>query len=86
MKSTITTDVVVAYAHCPRKAYLLLVDGPQETPHEYVQILEKQGRASQTRYLSKLVQDTPGVQPYTPHGLASKSHYLTDAHAQYHGI
>lgn len=79
MKPIITTDLVVAYAHCPRKAYLLLVNSSPGTPHEYTQILEKQRQVSQANYLNKLAQSTLDVQPYTTHDLASKRAYLTDA-------
>ena len=40
MKPVITTEAIVAYAHCPRKAYLLLYGNKKGTPHEYVRILE----------------------------------------------
>ena len=35
MEPTITTDIVVAYAQCPRKAYLLLFSPDKGEPHEY---------------------------------------------------
>ena len=41
MQPTITSDVVVAYTQCPRKAYLLLFSTDKGAPHEYVQILEE---------------------------------------------
>jgi hypothetical protein len=41
MQPTITSEVVVAYAQCPRKAYLLLFNPEQGVPHEYVRILER---------------------------------------------
>ena len=39
MQPAITSEVVVAYAQCPRKAYLLLFPPAQDEPHEYVRIL-----------------------------------------------
>ena len=42
MEPIITTDIVVAYSQCPRKAYLLLFSPDKGEPHEYVQILEQQ--------------------------------------------
>ena len=56
MKSTITSEVVVAYAQCPRKAYLLLFSSDQGNPHEYVRILERQRREHQARYFDRLQQ------------------------------
>jgi hypothetical protein len=40
MQPLITSEVVVAYSQCPRKAYLLLFSLDISEPHEYVQILE----------------------------------------------
>jgi len=39
MEPIITPAIVVAYAQCPRKAYLLLFSPDKGEPHEYVQIL-----------------------------------------------
>jgi hypothetical protein len=51
MEPTITTDIVVAYAQCPRKAYLLLFSPDKGEPHEYVQILEQQRCTNQEKYI-----------------------------------
>jgi len=75
MEPTITTDIVVAYSKCPRKAYLLLFSPDKGEPHEYVQILEQQRQANQERYLSRLQQTHADIQPgafgdsYGPTGL-----------------
>ncbi len=79
MKSTITTEIVVAYAHCPRKAFLLLSDAESGPPHEYEQILAAQQRANQTRYLKTLAQAQPDVVAYQANGLAGKQPFLTAA-------
>src|SRR5215471_3682925 len=42
MPPTITSEVIVAYAQCPRKAYLLLFNPDRGEPHEYVRIREQQ--------------------------------------------
>jgi hypothetical protein len=39
MPFEITSEIVVAYAQCPRKAYLLLYSPEQGEPHEYVRML-----------------------------------------------
>jgi hypothetical protein len=51
MPPTITSDIVVAYAQCPRKAYLLLFSPEKGAPHEYIHILEQQQSAHQEHYL-----------------------------------
>ena len=50
MEPIITPDIVIAYAQCPLKAYLLLFSPDTGEPHEYVQILEQQRREHQERY------------------------------------
>jgi len=42
MDRIITSDVVVAYSQCPRKAYNLLYTDKQGIPHEYMAILEEE--------------------------------------------
>jgi hypothetical protein len=39
--NTITPDVVVAYSHCTRKAFLILHAEDPGMPHEYVRLLEE---------------------------------------------
>jgi hypothetical protein len=54
MEPAITSEIVVAYAQCPRKAYLLLFSPDKGEPHEYAQILEQQRWENQKRYLDRL--------------------------------
>ena len=56
MDPTITTDIVVAYSQCPRKAYLLLFSPDKGEPHEYVQILEQLRKEHQEKYINRLQQ------------------------------
>ena len=56
MQPAITSEVVVAYTQCPRKAYRLLFSPEQGEPHEYVRILERQQGENQARYLDRLKQ------------------------------
>ena len=79
MKPTITTETVIAYDQCPRKAFLLLFGTQSGSPHEYVQILAAKQRTNQTRYLEKLAQEQSDVVTYQTHGLASKQQMLTAA-------
>src|SRR5215510_2000355 len=86
MEPVITADIVVAYAQCPRKAYLLLFSPDKGEPHEYVQILEQQRHANQERYLNRLQQTHAEVQPYSVENLRKGSKVLTNAHLQVDGL
>src|SRR5437016_355225 len=86
MEPTITTDIVVAYSQCPRKAYLLLFSPDKGEPHEYVQILEQQRCANQQRYLDRLQQTHADVQPYSEENLRQGNKILINAHLQVDGF
>jgi predicted RecB family nuclease len=79
MEPTITSEIVVAYAQCPRKAYLLLFSPDRGEPHEYVQILEQQRGEHQERYCDRLQQKHADVQPYTLENLRHGSEVLINA-------
>jgi hypothetical protein len=49
MPPVITSEVVVAYAQCPRKAYLLLFSPDKGEPQEYVELLKQQRGVSTKR-------------------------------------
>jgi predicted RecB family nuclease len=53
-RSAITTEIIVAYSHCPRKAFLLLCTEEQGMPHEYIRILEQQKQLNQSNYIRAL--------------------------------
>jgi predicted RecB family nuclease len=86
MEPTITPDIVVAYAQCPRKAYLLLFSPDKGEPHEYVQILEQQRQANQERYLNRLQHTHEDVQPYAVENLRKGSKVLINARLQVDGF
>src|SRR6266704_1121329 len=86
MQPTITSDVVVAYAQCPRKAYLLLFSPDKGEPHEYIQILEQQRQVNQERYLDRLQQTHADVQPYALENLRKGSKVLINARLQVDGF
>jgi predicted RecB family nuclease len=86
MEPTITTDIVVAYSQCPRKAYLLLFSPGKGEPHEYVQILEQQRCANQERYIDHLQQTHADVQPYSVENLRKGSKVLINARLQVDGF
>jgi predicted RecB family nuclease len=70
MQPTITSDVVVAYTQCPRKAYLLLFSTDKGVPHEYVQILEEKASTNRIAYLGQLKQEKKGVCAYDAENMA----------------
>src|SRR5262252_1528471 len=86
MEPTITTDIVVAYTQCPRKADLVLFSPDKEEPHEYVQILEQQRCANQERYIDHLQQTHADVQPYSIESLRKESKVLINAQLQMDGF
>ena len=86
MLPVITSDVVVAYAQCPRKAYLLLFRPEQGVPHEYARLLEQQRHEHQAHYLDHLQHTHTDVQPYTVENLANGSPVLLKACLQAHGL
>src|SRR5437899_13017784 len=86
MPPTITSEVVVAYAQCPRKAYLLLCSAAQGDPHEYVRILERQRREHQVRYLDRLKHKHADIQPYTVEHLRNGREVLMNAWLQTDGF
>jgi predicted RecB family nuclease len=86
MEPTITTDIVVAYAQCPRKAYLLLFSPDKGEPHEYVQIHEQQRCTNQERYIDHLQQTHVDIQPYSLENLRKGSKVLINAHLQVDGL
>src|SRR5437868_3405662 len=55
MEPIITTDIVVAYSQCPRKAYKLLYTDTQGTPHEYIAILEEEASKNRESHLKKIM-------------------------------
>jgi predicted RecB family nuclease len=85
MQPTITSEVVVAYAQCPRKAYLLLFSPEPGEPHEYIRILERQQGENQARYLAHLQPTHADAQPYTAENLRNGSEVLINVRLQADG-
>ena len=63
MPPVITSEVVVAYAQCPRKAYLLLFSPDKGEPQEYVELLKQQRCIHQERYIDHLKHTHPDADP-----------------------
>src|SRR5215510_13108491 len=86
MESAITSEIVVAYSQCHRKAYLLLFSPDKGEPHEYVQILEQQRCANQEKYIDHLKHTHTDVQPYSTENLRKGSKVLINTHLQVDGL
>lgn len=63
-KKIITSEVLVAYSQCQRKAFLLLFTEEKGNPHDYIYILEQQKRNNQLQYISLLKQKNLQVGSY----------------------
>jgi len=79
MEKVITSEIVVGYSRCPRKAYLLLCTKEGGGQHEYIKILEKQRQTAQRNYIEDLRQGNADVQPYSLDNLKGKHTYLVNA-------
>jgi len=64
MRKLITSDVVVAYSHCPRKAFLLLCTEEQGSPHGYPGLIAEDQRRNQVDYYSELKLAHPNATVY----------------------
>jgi hypothetical protein len=82
MHTTITSEIVVAYSQCPRKAFLLLCTDEQELPHKYIRILEQQKRLNQTNYIDMLIagkQTFPEETSYSVNALTNNDNLVNQA-------
>lgn len=86
MSKTITSEIVVAYSQCPRKAFLLMCTETPGTPHEYIKILERQRQDNQRKYLDILQKKNPDVQPYSQDALKAGSDFLINARLEANGL
>src|SRR5215472_18812467 len=86
MPPTITPEVVVADAQCPRKAYLLLFNPDKGEPHEYVQILQQQRCTNQEKYIDHLKHTHADVQSHLLENLRKGSQVLINAQLQVDGF
>ena len=86
MKNVINSEVVVAYSHCPRKAFLLLFSDDKKESHEYMRILENQASINRAKYLNALKQDNTGVRPYDPDNNENSSDFLVEATLKAHNL
>jgi predicted RecB family nuclease len=85
MTRPITAEVVVAYFHCPRKAFLLLRGEETAAPHDYQRLIEDQEAANRRAYRARLTGE--GVTPATfPVDLSGGHKTLLDAVLEADGL
>ncbi len=75
---TIRAEVVAAYSHCPRKAFLLHCTEDQGARQEYLAILEERTKVNRTQYLAALYQTNASIRSYGD-GAISSVDVLTEA-------
>ena len=86
MNYIITSEIVVAYSYCPRKAFLLLFSNEKKEPHEYVCLLEKQASINSAKYINTLKQDNISVSHYDSNNIESSSDFLVEATLKAHNL
>jgi len=86
MKRTITSEILVSYSQCPRKAYLLLCTSQKGTPNEYMSILQRRKETLQRYYIKELRQNNPDVQSYSTDNLKNGSLFLINAELKADGF
>ena len=86
MNRTITSEILVSYSQCSRKAYLLLCTNQRGMHHEYVRILQQRKEALQREYIKELKQKNPDVQSYSTDNLKNGSEFLINATLKTEGL
>jgi predicted RecB family nuclease len=79
LSRTIDSNIVVAYAQCPRKAFLLMCAPERGTLHEYEQILEQQRQDNQRKHLEILQPSSRDVTLSTVDNLDNAGDVLLNA-------
>ena len=82
----ILAEVISAYSHCPRKAFLLHCSQERGTPHEYQGVLEERTKFNRTRYLDSLRQAHTSIRSYNDGGLSSGADIITEGHLRATGV
>jgi predicted RecB family nuclease len=76
MNKIITSNILVAYSQCPRKASLLMCSKKRGSLHEYTKILELQRQRNQFKYLEILQNKHSDIQTYTQDNLTNGYNFL----------
>ncbi|MBZ5619562.1 MAG: IS66 family transposase [Acidobacteriia bacterium] len=75
----IHAEVVSAYSHCPRKAYLLHCTEDRGTPNDYACILQERANANRASYLAALHRRNTSTGSYNNRAMSSGIEVLTEA-------
>ncbi len=86
MTKTITSEVLVAYSQCLRKAFLLLYSDDKGVPHEYISVLNQQRRVNQSQHINRLKQESRDIQPYAVDYLKNGANFVDNALLQIAGL
>ena len=79
MEPTITSEAVVAYSQCTRKAYLWVFRSEQGEPHEYERILEEKLHSNRIAYFKKLGHKNLGVCGYDTQSMSNRNTVMVEA-------
>ncbi|NEX23319.1 hypothetical protein G3480_23980 [Thiorhodococcus mannitoliphagus] len=82
MMKKITSDILVAYAQCQRKTYLLLHADEKGKANKYITILEHKKTINQTAYLENLKNQHPELSSCNSMNLINGSNLLINAKLQ----
>jgi hypothetical protein len=85
MNKAITSEILISYSQCPRKAYILCTD-QRGIPNEYISIIQQRKEALQRNYINAFKQNNPDVQPHSLDNLKSGNNYLTDVNLAIEGF
>ena len=79
MKSTITSEIVVAFSECTRKAYLLMFRPEQGERHEYERILEEIIHTNRIACFKKLGHENLGVGGFDAESMSNSNTVMVEA-------
>src|ERR1039457_1334124 len=75
----VRAEVVSAYSHCPRKAFLLHCTEDPGTPNDYACMLEERASANRASYFATLQRTNTSTRSYTDEAISSGIEILTEA-------
>ena len=78
----IRAEGVIAYSHCPRKAFLLHCTEDRGTPNDYARILEERASANRESYLANLQRTNTSTCSYNDRAFSSSIEVLTEANLE----
>ncbi|MBI4902594.1 MAG: IS66 family transposase [Acidobacteria bacterium] len=78
----IRAEGVIAYSHCPRKAFLLHCTEDRGIPNDYAHILEERASANRESYLANLQRTNTSTCSYNDRAFSSSIEVLTEANLE----